>query len=173
MTKNMQVGPIGHLCGLLCVGIWFVVLVYSTSNMAEAQNIDSGSKKTAPVALARAWSPETIPGRSNSVVYLEIHNNSGAVIQLTGVSSDIAGSAKLHESVLVDGMMKMQSVPLLSVSPGETAFLKPGGLHVMLMGLKKSLAVGDSHRLELHFSKGQSLVVEVAVFPISKLSFEQ
>lgn len=171
MTKNMQGGSIGYLCGLVCIGLCFALLVYSTSDMANAQNIDAESEKTAPVTLARAWSPETIPGRSNSVVYLDIQNNSDEIIQLTSVSSDIARSAKLHESLLVDGMMKMQSVPSLSISPGERVSLKPGGLHLMLMGLKKPLAVGDSHRLVLDFSKGHTIELEVTVFPISQLSF--
>jgi copper(I)-binding protein len=146
-------------------------MISSANVIADVQSPDRQGAKTDQVTLERAWSPETIPGRSNGVVYLDIQNASDAMIQLVSVSSDIASKASIHESLLVDGMMKMQSVSSVTIQPGERVSLEPGGLHVMLMGLKEQLAVGNSHMLVLNFSTGISRELEVAVFPISQLSF--
>lgn len=170
-SQNIQGLSIWSLFSSLCIAICIDLIVCSASVLADVQSIDTQGAKTDQVTLERAWSPETIPGRSNGVVYLDIQNSSDEIIQLISLSTDIARKASLHESLLVDGMMKMQSVPSLTIPPGERVSLKPGGLHVMLMGLKKPLAVGDSHRLVLNFSKNRSHEVEVAVSPISQLSF--
>jgi copper(I)-binding protein len=147
--------------------------IFSGSVMAEVTRGDRQGAISHQVSLDRVWSPETIPGRSNGVVYLDIRNSGDEVVKLTGVSSDNARKAGLHESVLVEGMMKMRSVASLAIPSGGVISLEPGGLHVMLIGLKESLRVGQTHRLVFEFEGGQSLEAEAAVFPMSQLSFPE
>ncbi|MEN9416974.1 MAG: hypothetical protein RI988_594, partial [Pseudomonadota bacterium] len=51
----------------------------------------------------------------------------------------------------------------IEVPPGKTVELKPGGLHVMLIGIQKPLKVGDSFPLTLRFEKAGEVQVEVPV----------
>jgi copper(I)-binding protein len=169
MKKYLQASSTWFLSGVACIGMCIVVMVYTTSHVAEAQQIDTIIENL--VTIERAWSPETIPGRSNGVVYLDITNSSDEVIQLTSVSSENARKASLHESLLEDGVMKMRSLSSMTIPPGETVSLEPGGKHVMLMDLKSPFEVGNFHPLVLNFSKGQSHEVGVVVFPLSQLSF--
>jgi copper(I)-binding protein len=126
--------------------------------------------------IEKAWSRETPPGTRSGVVYLDIRNAGDTTLILTKLESDIAGSTHLHESRLMDGMMKMHSVKSLSIDPGEVSSLQPSGLHIMLMGLKKPLLRGESHQLKLSFSNASSSrtvkkIVEVKILPISQLSY--
>jgi copper(I)-binding protein len=63
----------------------------------------------------------------------------------------------------VDDIARMREVAVLHIAPGEKLELAPGGLHVMLMGLRKPLVAGRTFRLELLFEVAGSREVLVAV----------
>jgi copper(I)-binding protein len=52
---------------------------------------------------------------------------------------------------------------ILTIAPGTAALLKPGGDHVMLMGLKQPLKEGESFPLILTFEKAGDVQVTVKV----------
>jgi copper(I)-binding protein len=61
-------------------------------------------------------------------------------------------------------MLGMESVPALEIPPGGTLELKPGGDHLMVMGLKSHPNEGDRVKVVLLFSPGnQKVDVELAV----------
>ena len=108
-------------------------------------------------ALARA----TLPGQMSSAAYFTITNKGGPDVLLS-VSSP-AGDASLHSTSMSNGVMKMRSVSSLDVPANGKLELKPGGLHVMVMGLKQPLATGSSFPLEVKFQKSGEIPVEAAV----------
>ena len=67
------------------------------------------------------------------------------------VTTAAAATAQLHESVEKDGVATMQPVETLEIPAGGSVELKPGGYHIMLMGLKAPLKKGDMIMLELKF----------------------
>jgi copper(I)-binding protein len=100
----------------------------------------------------------------NTAVYLLMHNHSGNADEISSVSSDIAETAEIHKSeVDANGVVQMTlqtSMPL--PVDAEIAF-EPGGLHIMLTGLKKDLNVGDTIALTLHFKVHPDIVLSVPV----------
>ncbi len=89
--------------------------------------------------------------------FAKITNNGSEDVTLVGGSADIAGMVEIHEVVMVDGAMKMQQKDGGIVIPaGQTVTLEPGGLHVMLMGLKKPILDGDLITLTLEFDGADS-----------------
>ena len=60
--------------------------------------------------------------------------------------------------------MKMRRVEAVDILPGESSVLQPGGLHVMLMGLKEPLVDGKSYPLTLEFERAGSVDVKVMIF---------
>jgi copper(I)-binding protein len=68
------------------------------------------------------------------------------------------------------GVMKMGAVPSLDLPPGQAVELKPGGYHVMLMGLKQQLKAGESVPLTLTVEGkgGQKETVQIAA-PVKAL----
>jgi copper(I)-binding protein len=90
--------------------------------------------------------------------FAEFTNNTDHVITIVGGTSEIAGMVETHEVVMVDGAMKMQAKEGgIQIQPGETLTLEPGGLHIMLMGLKKAVLEGDEVSLTVDFDGTEDL----------------
>jgi copper(I)-binding protein len=63
-----------------------------------------------------------------------------------------------------DGVAKMREVEGgIPVPAGESVTLEPGGLHVMLMGLSKPLAEGETAPLTLRFESGAEIAVDAPI----------
>ncbi|MEY4696721.1 MAG: hypothetical protein RIT14_1149 [Pseudomonadota bacterium] len=103
-------------------------------------------------------------GASGAVFFI-IHNNTGADDRLLGASTDAAEVAELHShSETADGVMQMaEIVGGVPLPMGEMHAFARGGDHVMLMGLTRKLADGDSLRLTLHFAVAGDITLEVPV----------
>ncbi len=110
------------------------------------------------------WARPAMTGE-NSAIYLLLHNHTASDDELVGASSDVATSVELHESKMVEGSDMMEMTPVASVplpADGEVEF-KPGGLHIMLVGLNRNLNVGDQFDITLTFKSGLTLKVTVPV----------
>ncbi len=121
------------------------------------------------IEIREAWARPAAQGE-NGAIYLVIYNHTREVVELTGVSSEVAEAVEMHESRMEGDVMQMhrlESVPLQANA--ETAF-EPGGLHIMLIGIKKDLKAGDQIVITLHFKNLEEISVTVPVreMPASK-----
>jgi len=71
--------------------------------------------------------------------------------------------AEVHQTSAVNGVMQMRPVAAVKVPHGQLVTFGPGGLHVMLMGLKQPLKQGDSFPLTLTFTKAGDVTVNAMV----------
>jgi copper(I)-binding protein len=92
-----------------------------------------------------------------SAAYLVIRNVGPRPDALVAVESEVADTAELHDVSMADGVMRMRAVNSVAVPAGGGVALEPGGLHVMLVGLRRALAEGDSVPLTLRFRSGRIL----------------
>ena len=83
--------------------------------------------------------------------------------RLISATCPLADSVELHTTVMEGSIMRMRPVQGIDVKPGEPASLKPGGLHVMLLGLRQPLKEGMSFPLILTFEKAGARSIEVKV----------
>jgi copper(I)-binding protein len=84
--------------------------------------------------------------------FATIENHTDHDVTLVGGSAEIANMVEVHEVVMIDKEMKMQAKEGgILIKAGESVTLEPGGLHVMLMGLKKPILEGDEVTLTLDF----------------------
>jgi copper(I)-binding protein len=95
--------------------------------------------------------------------YLTITNTGTAPDRLLSAAATVAAEASLHESKMQNGVMTMRPLGPLTIAPGKTVALKPGGDHIMLMGLKEPLKPGGSFTLTLTFEKSGAVEVTVPV----------
>jgi copper(I)-binding protein len=110
-----------------------------------------------PHAWARATSAR------NGAAYLTLVDQ-GAADRLTGLSTPVASAAELHQTTAEGGVMKMRPVEGgLALAAGQTVTMAPGGYHIMLMGLKQPLKVGDRFALTLTFEHAPEMTVDVSV----------
>jgi copper(I)-binding protein len=103
------------------------------------------------------------PTPANSAIYLTLLNPRSEPLTLLGGETAVAEAVELHESFLEGDVMRMREVgPLVVPANGEIQ-LRPGGLHLMLLGLERSLEVGDTLSLILSFQEHGDLEVQVPV----------
>ena len=117
----------------------------------------------ADIEIEGAYARASIPNVPNSAAFFVIKNNSDKDIAITSANSDIAEKNELHTHIKENKMMKMIKIEKLVVPAKSSLELKSGGDHVMLMGLKKELKVGDEISLELSFSDGDKKSIKVPV----------
>ena len=113
------------------------------------------------IRVDHAWSRAAAAGRVG-VLYLTV-TDSGVPDRLVGVDTEVADKAELHESLSENRVMKMRPVQAIPVTPGEPTVLKPGGYHVMLLGLRRELKDGDSFPVTLHFASGGAVTTTANV----------
>ena len=96
--------------------------------------------------------------------FMLLRNTGGEADRLVAAQSDVAGTVEIHETTLEGGVMKMRPVVGgIEVPAGGQVELKPGGYHVMLIGLTQNLVEGDRFRMVLQFEKSGPLTVEAVV----------
>ncbi len=115
------------------------------------------------LAISHPWARASAGKAKNGAAFMTLANNGQAADRLVKVSTPVAMKASLHLSVMEGGLMHMRPVEAVEVKPGEPTVLKPGGLHVMLMGLKAPLEEGETFTLTLTFEKAGSVDVRVTV----------
>jgi copper(I)-binding protein len=126
-----------------------------------ACSTSSGSAAAAPT-VSGAWARPGAAG-ADTAAYLDI-TGSGSADALLSASSPGATTVELHEtSTDAAGMTGMHPIASLAVPAGATVTLKPGSFHLMVMGLKQALAVGDKLELELVFQNAGKIVVQAEV----------
>jgi copper(I)-binding protein len=74
-----------------------------------------------------------------------------------------AARAELHESAMAGMVMKMRPLSAVAIPAGQSVAFAPGGMHIMLLGLKAPLREGQSFPLTLTFAKAGTQTVTVAV----------
>lgn len=100
------------------------------------------------------WARPTVNGQSSAAAYLVIRNYGPGADRLVSVSSPAANMAGVHRSQISGGVARMRSAGSIVVPPGKMLAMAPGGLHVMLMGLKNPLRTGATLPLTVLFEHG-------------------
>lgn len=103
----------------------------------------------------------------NGAVFLTITNPTEKHLKLMGAKSDACGHVELHTHLKDADIYRMRPIPYIMVNPGSTVALQPGGLHIMLMTVKKPLEQGDVISLTLSFEGQCDQTFKV---PVKKVS---
>jgi copper(I)-binding protein len=118
------------------------------------------------IEITHPYATPTPPGAVNGAAYIATLTNTGPQAdRLLRVGTPIAQRAELH-SMTVDagGVMRMRELTEMPLAAGAAIKMRPGeGPHLMLIGLKQPLKVGDSFPLTLEFERGGKTEVKVVV----------
>ena len=113
------------------------------------------------------WARATPPTAPAGGGYLTVTNKGTTEDRLISVKSPAAGAVQVHEMKMEGNIMRMREVEGgLAIPPGATVALAPGGLHLMMMGLREPLKQGERVPVTLVFEKAGSINVELAVIAI-------
>jgi copper(I)-binding protein len=126
---------------------------------ASAQQVKAGD-----LVIDHAWTRATPASAQVGAGYLTIENRGVTPDKLIGASTPTATKAEVHEMAMDNGVMTMRPVQGgLSIPPGRSITLAPGGLHIMLMELKAPFKEGDKVPLTLQFEKAGTVDVMLDV----------
>ncbi len=139
-----------YSAGLLLVGLL-------ASPWAMAERVKVGS-----VEIDRVYARGTAAGQAMSSAYLSIRN-AGAADRLLSATTPVAAAVELHSMSMDGNVMRMRQIDAVDLPTGQAVELKPGGLHLMLMGLKQTLATGSRFEMTLVFEKAGPVKVQVEV----------
>ena len=146
----------------LLLGAAFRLIVVAATTVGTAACTTRSLPPVPRVELRHGWARIADSG-ATSGAYMEIANNDTAPITLVGVTSIDAAAAEVHETMQQDGMAHMMPRTALRVSGGDVIRMEPGGVHVMLIDVKRRLTVGDSVRLTLRLSDSTDVNVVIPV----------
>ena len=121
--------------------------------------LGAASAVHAQVRVDGAWARATVPSQSATGAFMRLTADKDVV--LTGVSSPVARVVEVHEMSMDKDIMRMRAVDQLPLKAGQTNELKSGGLHIMMMGLKKQIKVGEVVPLTLSFKAADDRVSTV------------
>ena len=133
------------------------LLLCTSALVAQAHSFKLGD-----INIGHPYARTTATGQASGGGYLKLENK-GADVKLLSASADVSASVELHSMSMEGDVMRMRQVDGIALPKGKTVELKPGGLHIMFMGLKAPLKSGDKFPLKLKFEKAGEVTVTVNV----------
>lgn len=140
----------------------FAALVVASAAPVLAAELSGAARNPPALLIEHARARPTPPGVNVAAVYLRIVNAGGAD-RLLRLSAPVAEQVQLHETRSEQGVMSMRQLPFLDIPANGSIDAAPGGLHIMLRGLKAPLRNGDRFTLTLVFGEAGTLTANVSV----------
>src|SRR5262245_297682 len=133
--------------GCLAAGILVLAMLFGGAPVAAHEFHRIGD-----IVVEQPWSRATAAKVGGAFVTLR--NNGARADRLVKVSSPVAEKAEIHETKIENGVATMRPAESVEIKPrGGSVQLKPGGLHIMLMDLKRPLKEGERIKLTFTFER--------------------
>lgn len=133
------------------------LLLSASCSFAHAHSFKLGE-----ITIGHPYARTTAAGQAAGGGYLRLENK-GSDDKLLSASADVSASVELHSMSMEGDVMRMRQVESIALPKGTAVELKPGGLHIMFVGLKAPLKNGEKFPLKLKFEKAGEVTVTVNV----------
>ena len=157
--------PLGHAAAPATPDAASLVRVADQTMHAHGSPGEGKSFTVGDLVVENPWARESVT--PTGAAYLTVRNQGGEDDRLVGIATDVADRAEIHSTLMQDGVMRMRPVEAVEVPAHGEAVLEPGGLHVMLFGLKGPLEEGKSFALTLAFEKAGEVEVVTTIEDIA------
>jgi copper(I)-binding protein len=115
------------------------------------------------LAVDHPYARATGTGQPAGGAYLRVANRGARPDRLVSASADVSKTVELHQMQMQGDVMRMRQVEAVDIPPNQVTELRPGGLHIMLMGLKRPLKEGERFPMTLKFEKAGEVKVDMVV----------
>ncbi len=143
--------------------IYILVAVIIAVLWLPFADIKAEDYKVGGIVVAHPWARATAGMAKTGAAFMTIRNGGKEVDRLVAIKGALSKKVGVHQNVMENGIMKMRPAGAIEVPPGGMAMLKPGGYHIMFMGLGGLLKEGASFPLTLVFEKAGEVEVTVKV----------
>ena len=114
------------------------------------------------IAIGHPWT-RAASANANGAGFMTLKNNGPTPDRLISAASPAARVVELHTHIREGDVMRMRPVADIPIPPGQTVHLRPGGLHIMLIGLTEPLRQGGTMPLTLRFERAGEVQVTLSV----------
>lgn len=128
-----------------------------------ATSLSAFAAVTDQVLVDEAYVREVPAGQQVSAAFMTLHNNDMDDHKIVSATSPAAKNVELHTHTHENGMMKMRQVPHINIPAGGDALLKPGGLHIMLIGLTQTLTKDAPVSVTIKYEDGSEKQLSLPV----------
>jgi periplasmic copper chaperone A len=119
------------------------------------------------IVVEKAWARATPTLAVTGGGYLTVTNQGPEEDRLLGVTSPLAEKIQFHAMAIDNGVAKMIQLSAIELHPGVPVVFKPGGIHMMLLGLKRQLKEGETVPLTLMFEKAGAIELDARILGIA------
>ena len=119
--------------------------------------------KAGQITIGHPYARASVAGQVAGGGYLSLDNKGTSADRLLSASADVSQSVQIHSMAMEGDVMRMRQVEGIELPAGQKVELKPGGLHLMFIGLKSPLKAGDKFPMTLKFEKAGEVKVQVSV----------
>ena len=137
-------------------------LVFGAALLLAAGIAGAHEFKAGAVVIGHPYARATAAGQTVGGGFFKLENK-GSADRLLSASAKVSGSVEIHEMKMEGDVMRMRQVDSIALPAGQTVELKPGGLHIMFIGLKAPLKAGARFPMTLRFEKAGEVEVMVNV----------
>ncbi|EJF89509.1 hypothetical protein ME1_00279 [Bartonella vinsonii subsp. arupensis OK-94-513] len=129
-----------------------------------AMPVTAQQYKVGDIEILHPWTRATPKGIKVSSGYLYIINHSNTPDRLISISTNGVQTTEIHSMVVVNDIMNMEKMHNGIEIPGNGEIsLKPGGNHIMFMGLSQPFKPGDKISAKLTFEKAGTMNIDFSV----------
>lgn len=133
----------------------------ATAAFCAAASVYAADAKVGNLSIDDAW-VRAGPAGQMTGAFMEIKSK-GAADKLISASSDTAKATELHATQMKDGTMAMRQVQSMDIPADGELKLKPGGYHIMLIGLNRPLVAGETLPIKMKFEKAGETSINAKV----------
>jgi copper(I)-binding protein len=119
--------------------------------------------KAGEIVIGHPAARATVPGQPTGGGYLTLDNQGKMADRLLSASAAVSRSVELHSMAMEGDVMRMRQVDGIDLPAGQKVELKPGGLHIMFIGLNAPLKAGNKFPMTLKFEKAGEVTVQVNI----------
>ena len=157
---------INKLVVIIFFAVFFLAACAPTA-MGEPVAMQNGIEIYAPWVRAATMKSDMGEGMHGggavTGAFMLLKNTTAEADMLLSAESDVAAEVQIHETSMSNGVMSMSEVFGVEIPAGGQAELKPGGYHVMLIGLNQDLEAGQMVTLRLVFQNAGEVVIQAEV----------
>lgn len=140
------------------------LLTLAIYGQVHAQTPDAKS-----IVVDHPWARATPAGATTGATYGTLINNGSSADRLLSATTPVADKVQFHSVSEEGGVSRMREMHTVEVAPGAKVTFSPGGMHIMLVGLKQPLKEGQSFPLTFSFEKAGKVDVTVSVAKVGAM----
>ena len=140
------------------------LLALAINGQVHAQTPDAKS-----IVIDHPWARATPTGAKTGAAYVTLINNGSSGDRLLAAKTPVADAVQFHSVSEENGVSRMREMRAVEVPPGGKVTFSPGGMHIMLVGLKQPLKEGQTFPLSLTFEKAGKVDVTVSIAKVGAM----